>query len=370
MSLISRYVLREAFNATVLVIAILLTIFMSNQFAEILGDAAANTVPKDAVFEVLRLTFLRYLTFLTPVGLLLGIMLALARLNRDSEMAVLGACGIGPGRLLVPIGGLTLVLAAFTSWLVLARMPEAERRIEEIRQAARETTDLGGIQPGRFTSIDSGRTVLYAREVEGNRLSDVFIQGERDGRIFVVTAKRGELVAEGSEGAPTFLFYDGRRVEGEPGEAEFLVADFGEHGSPIRIDEIEEPVESTASRPTRALLESSAAADRAELQGRLSAPLSLIVLALLAVPLSRSSPREGRYARIGVGLLIYVIYVDTLSVARISLERDSVPEWLGMWWVHALLGLGALFFLLKQSGMLSWSRPFAYDSRTRHEPAA
>jgi lipopolysaccharide export system permease protein len=369
LSLIDRYVLREAFYATVLVIAILLTILMSNQFAEILGDAAANTVPKDAVFEVLRLTFLRYLTFLMPVGLLLGIMLALARLNRDSESAALGASGIGPARLLIPVGTLTVVLAAFTSWLVLDRMPEAERRIEEIRQAARDTTDLGGIEPGRFTTFDSGRTVLYAREVEGNRLTDVFIQGERGGRVFVVTAKRGERAAEGNAGLPTFVLYDGRRVEGVPGEAEFLVAEFGEHGTPIPIAETEEPEASPASLPTRALFASGVRADRAELQSRLSTPLSLIVLALVAVPLSRSSPREGRYARIGIGLLIYVIYVDTLSIARISVERDTIPDWLGMWWVHALLGLVAITALLRQSGALSRPRPFAYDSRTRHEPA-
>jgi lipopolysaccharide export system permease protein len=367
--LIDRYVLREALYATVLVVAILLTILMSNQFAEILGDAAANTVAKDTVFEVFRLTFLRYLTFLMPVSLLLGIMLALARLNRDSEMAALSASGIGPGRLLIPVGALTLVLTVFTSWLVLDRMPAAERRIEEIRQAARDMTDLGGIEPGRFTTFDSGRTVLYAREVEGNRLTDVFIQGEREGRVFVVTAKRGERV-ERSEGLPTFLLYDGRRVEGVPGEAEFLVAGFGEHGSPIPIGETEEPETSPASLPTSALLGSAAHADRAELQWRLSTPLSLIVLALLAVPLSRSSPREGRYARIGIGLLIYVIYQSTWSIARVSVERNTVPEWLGMWWVHAVLGIVAITALLKQSGAFARPKPFAYDSRTRHEPTA
>jgi lipopolysaccharide export system permease protein len=356
--------------ATVLVVAILLTILMSNQFAEILGDAAANTVAKDAVFEVLRLTFLRYLTFLMPVSLLLGIMLALARLNRDSEMAALGASGIGPARLLIPVGTLTLVLAVFTSWLVFDRMPAAERRIEEIRQAARDTTDLAGIEPGRFTTFDSGRTVLYAREVEGNRLTDVFIQGERDGRVFVVTAKRGERVEGNDGGLPTFLLYDGRRVEGVPGEAEFLVATFGEHGSPIPIGGTEEPKTSPASLPTSTLLRSAARPDRAELMGRLSTPLSLIVLALLAVPLSRSSPREGRYARIGIGLLIYVIYVEGLSIARVSFERNTVPEWLGMWWVHALLGFVAITVLLKQSGAFARPQPFAYDSRTGHEPTA
>jgi lipopolysaccharide export system permease protein len=370
LSLISRYVLREAFGASLLVVTVLLAILMSNQFAEILGDAATNAVPKDAIFEVFRWTFLRYLTLFAPISVLLGIMLALARLNRDSEMAALAACGIGPAQLLVPIGALTVVLAAFTAWLALAKMPEASRRIEEIRVAARAATDLAALEPGRFTTTDSGRTVLYAREVEGNQLRDVFIQGEREGRIVVVTAERGERVREAQLGEATFVLYNGRRTEGTPGEAEFLVAEFAEHGIPISLDVKEEPIESAAAQPTRALLGSTDPIDRAELQFRLSAPLSLLVLGFFAVPLSRSAPREGRYARIGAGLLIYLTYTNTLAIARISVERGEVPDWLGMWWVHGVLALGALVMLLKQSGALTRSRPFVYDSRTRHEPTA
>ena len=125
MSLISRYILRESFGVCVLVIAVLLVIFMSNQLAEILGDAAADELPKEAVFSILGFTFLRYLTLLAPVGLLLGIMLALARLNRDSEMAALAACGIGPAHCLRPIIVLTVLFAAVVSWLALEKAPEA-----------------------------------------------------------------------------------------------------------------------------------------------------------------------------------------------------------------------------------------------------
>ena len=68
---------------------------MTNQFAEILGEAASDQLPKDAVFGILGLASLQYLTALTPIGLFLGVMLALARLNRDSEMSAIMACGIG-----------------------------------------------------------------------------------------------------------------------------------------------------------------------------------------------------------------------------------------------------------------------------------
>jgi lipopolysaccharide export system permease protein len=42
----------------------------------------------------------------------------------------------------------------------------------------------------------------------------------------------------------------------------------------------------------------------AEFQWRLGIPLSTIVLAILAVPLSRSQPRAGRYGRLAIGLLV------------------------------------------------------------------
>jgi lipopolysaccharide export system permease protein len=368
LSLISRYVFREVSGATLVVIVVLLVIFMSNQFAEILGDAAANLLPKEAVFEVFRLTLLRYLTFLAPIGLLLGILLALARLNRDAEMAALAACGIGPAKLLRPIAVVTVLSAGIVAWLALLETPQASRRIEEIRFAARETLDLDVLEPGRFTTPDSGGTVVYAREVDGNQLRGVFLEREQDGRVVVVTAERGERVQSGAHRELTFRLYDGRLTQGTPGESDFLVADFEEQGMPIRFDEPEEFVESAAIKPTGSLLGSTDPTDRAELQWRWSSPLSILVLAMLALPLSRSSPREGRYARVGVGLLIYFIYANSLSIARLWVERSAVPEWLGMWWVHGAIAIVGTVMLLRVSGALVRPRPFAYDVNTRHEP--
>src|SRR5690606_23080080 len=119
---------------------------------------------------------------------------------------------------------------------------------------------------------------------------------------------------------------------------------------PVRIEQDEEYVPPIETRPTGALLASDDPRDAAELQWRISSPLSLLVLGLLAVPLSRSSPREGRYSRVGVGLLIYIIYANMLSIARVWLERGLAPEWLGLWWVHALAALIAFLLLAKEAG--------------------
>jgi lipopolysaccharide export system permease protein len=350
-NLIGRYVFRETFSAWLMVTLVLFVILMTNQFAEILDDAAADRLPEDAVFAILGLTSLRYITVLTPIGLFLGIMLALARFNRDSEMAAFGACGIGPLRLLGPISALAIVLAAGVAWLALVRTPEASREIEAIRAQAQEDLELGVLESGRFTTPDSGETVIYARKVVDNEIQDVFLEHEDNGSVVVILAERGRRVQDAGNGELSFVLYRGRRYEGNPGSRDFRIVDFAEHGIPVRRDleeAVEDPVEIKSSVE---LLRSADPLDRAELQARLSSPLSVIALMLLAVPLSRSRPREGRYARLGTGMLIYITYANTLAIARVWTEREQVPAWLGVWWVHALLALIGLLLLAREAGM-------------------
>lgn len=352
MNLIGRYIFREAFGSWLVVMAVLFLIFMTNQLADILGDAAGNRLPRDAVLAIFGLTALRYLTLLTPITLFLGVTLALARLNRDGEMAALSSCGVGAGRILVPIGAFTLLLAAALAWLAFEATPSASRRIEAIRLSAQKNVELTAIDPGKFTTPDSGDTVLYAREVVGDELRDVFLQTQQDERVTVVLAERGRRILDEATGDLSFVLNNSRLYEGVPGENAFFVIEFDEQNIPIRPHKEEDFVEVAAAKPTRELLRSSALADRAELHWRVSLPLSLFVLALLAVPLSRTSPREGRYARVGIALFVYLIYANLLSIARLWVERGIITDAVGMWWVHAVVGLMGVWMLARETGWL------------------
>jgi lipopolysaccharide export system permease protein len=349
-NLIGRYIFREAFGSWLVVMAVLFLIFMTNQLADILGDAAADRLPRDAVLAIFALTAMRYLTLLTPITLFLGVTLALARLNRDGEMAALSACGVGAGRLLVPIGAFTLLIAAGLAWLALVSTPAASRRIEEIRFSAEQNAELAIVEAGKFTTPDAGQTVLYAREVVGEELHDVFLQTQRDDRINVVLAKRGQRTVDPVTAEQSFIFHDGRLYDGVPGQGKFLVVEFDEQLVPIHPDEEDELVEPAAAKSTGDLLRSAALADRAELQWRVSLPLSLFVLALLAVPLSKTSPREGRYGRLGVALFVYLIYTNFLSIGRLWVERGVVRDDVGMWWVHVVAALLGLLLLAREGG--------------------
>ena len=363
MSLISRYILRETFGAWLVVVAVLFTVLMAKQFADILGDAAAQRLPRDAVWSIFALTSMRYVTLLSPIALFLGVMLALARLNRDGESAALSACGVGPGRLLVPVLTLTSVIALVLAWFSLWLNPDATARIDAIKRKAQQEVQLGALEPGRFMSPDNGATVIYPRAVVENEARDVFLfDRQRGDRVVTTLAQRAARTVDPSTGDIAFVLRDGRRYEGVPGTNEFLVVEFDEGRIPIRPRDKEEAAASVLSKPTAALLESGLPADRAELESRLSYPIMVLVLAMLAVPLSRSAPREGRYAKVGIGLLVYIVYFNVLLIARVWVEHRVTPEWAGLWWVHAIAAALALLLLVRQSGIFARSPVVAAEA--------
>jgi lipopolysaccharide export system permease protein len=71
-------------------------------------------------------------------------------------------------------------------------------------------------------------------------------------------------------------------------------------------------------------------------------PVSCIVLTLLAVPLSRLRPRQGRYSRFWLALVIYFLYQNLINIGKVWISRGRLPEIVGLWWTHAAVVLLAL----------------------------
>ena len=334
---------------------ILLMILLTNQFARILGDVAKGKLPKDAAFDVIGLSAAQYLTVLVPIGLFLAVMLALGRLYRDSEMPAMMACRVGLGGVYRPLFWLLLPLALGVAWLAIEGSPAALAKIDRISAEARREADLGSIEPGRFTVFGPQQAVVYGESVspEGH-MENVFLERRvDDDALEVVVARRGEQVDAEDPDTRLLVLHEGRRYEGIPGTGRFRVVEFVEHGIPYRLPSLSTPEPRPRAMPFVDLVRSDAPEHIAEQQWRLSVPISTVLLALLAVPLARSRPREGRYGRIAVGMLVFIIYFNILSAAKAWTEEGAVTPQLGLWWVHGVMLLLTLIMLGLQNG---WHR--------------
>jgi lipopolysaccharide export system permease protein len=301
------------------------------------------------VLALLGFTSLENLTVLVPVGLLLAIVLAFGRLYHESEMAAVHACGVGVGRLYLPVFSLTIVLACMLAWLALVMTPHAAQRVQELRGEALRDAQFGNLEPGRFRTVGGAGVVFYAAAVDRDgTLRDVFVKRSVGPRIEIAVARLARHHVSENGLLHTLVLEQGRRYEGVPGSRAFRITEFAEHGIPVRLPEVAGGASKVELKPTRELFASSDLEDRAELQWRLSIPLMALVLTLLAVPLARLRPRQGRYARIGLAILLYFIYTNLLAAAKVWVARGVVPEALGLWWVHGVLVALALLALFRE----------------------
>ena len=91
--------------------------------------------------------------------------------------------------------------------------------------------------------------------------------------------------------------------------------------------------------------------DIAELQWRLSTAISTIILALLGVPLSRTTPRLGKHFKLVAAVIVFAVYYNITFVFKNWVEKGALDAIPGIWWVPAVLA-GFTLALLWNSGEL------------------
>jgi lipopolysaccharide export system permease protein len=349
---VQRYVLREVVQTWLAVTGVLVAILVSNQLSRVLGQAADNQYGRRVVFELIALGAVMNLSVIVPVGLLLAVVLTLGRLYHDSEMTALQACGFGSSKLLVPLFCFAVAIAVGLAWLVFFQVPRADSQVQLLRQSAIKEAQFGQLDAGRFRQFSGGDTVFYAERVDQEGvLHNVFVQRELAGRIEVALADTATYSKGSAQGIHLVTLFNGRRYEGVPGHDDFRVIEFREHGIPISTPTDVRGTLDPDTKPTRELLGSSEPADIAQLQFRSSTPIMALVLTLIAVPLSRLRPRQGRYARVGFAIVLYFVYSNLLSASKVWLEKSDLPPFVGVWWVHAAaLALGLYLVMREERG--------------------
>ncbi|MCA1798165.1 MAG: LptF/LptG family permease [Xanthomonadaceae bacterium] len=178
----------------------------------------------------------------------------------------------------------------------------------------------------------------------------MFIHYRDQEAMTVSLAERAEQRTDPVTGVRHLVLHDGRHYSGVPGSNEYRAIEFSEHGLRIELGEGDGLVPRRTVQPTGALFRSDDLGDIAELQWRISVPLMGFLLVLLAVPLGRTSPRQGRYGKLFAAILVYVVYSNLIGLSQVWIERGQLSPWIGVWWVHAAVLLLTAGLVVKHYG--------------------
>jgi len=357
--ILSRYLIREILKTMLGVLAVLLLIYISNRFVRFLADASAGELAGQLIYQLLVLKTLSAMTILLPLSLFFATLLTFGRFYQDHEMAVIHACGVSSGWLIRRVLLLAFVVAVVVAGISLFASPWAESTSDQLIEGQNKTPETMLVSPGRFHEIKNGRGVVYVEQQSGDGLavSNIFMNETlSEGEQVIVSAPRAHFERDSGNGNDYLVLEDGYRYESDPARNRFSVIEFIAHGILLEDRPLTPTVVQTREIPTSDLRIGTMRQHQAELEWRISQPLSVILLALLAVPLSRSQPRQGRFARMFMAILIYAIYSNLLGVSKHWVSQGIVSPLVGLWWVHLLILAWAMLLIAQQAGSLNLTR--------------
>lgn len=388
---LDRYLTRETGKPFCLIALFLTGLFIAFSLTRFLTEANEGLLTASAVFNLTLLKALIALEVLLPIALYIGLIVALGRLYSDWEIIALRAGGVSENRVLAPVLGMAAAVAVAVAALSLWARPWAYDLLYRLEAEAAAEVELDALSPGRFHLYGGAeRTVfLDAREGDGE-LKGVFVRSEREGALEVISAGRGRLDAFARPDAHLLELFNAfiyrqpstpeesavscRQAAGASPDAndgaDDAKARLGRTGSAPcaasaaesrnlvgRFDSLSIWTAAMAPEPlrhrpkaagTRELWSSPHSEDRAEAQWRASTAFSTLLLALMAVPLSRVRPRGGRYARVLLAVVIYALYFNFIGIARTEVERGALPY---LWWAPGGLAacLGAAWLASRRT---------------------
>ena len=357
--IIFRYFAREILRTMLIATLILLVIILTNQSVQFLERAATGQLPATALLQLISLQIPLLLGYLLPLGLYLGVLLTLSRMTAESEMTVLHTCGMSRAKVMRMVFVIATFIAILVAWLMAVVVPKAQGATNVIFNRATVKASAQQVIPGQFMSFgkeqQADSIVLYADQVDKHRsLHHVFLAKKQDNQWGLIVAQSAFEKKLQDASTEYLVFDDGFRYVGTPGTNDFQSLKFHEYGARVLLGEVPN-VNAVQYYSVSKLwnMESTNKAAAAELQWRMAMPLSVWVFALLAVPLSETRPRLGKFVQLFPAMLIYVGYADLLFLTRSWIRSGIISPGLGTWWVH---GAAILLVILLMLYRVGWRR--------------
>ncbi len=341
-----RTLLREFANLAVAVFLSLFMIALTTRLIRLLGQAAGGKIPSDAVVAFLGFSALSLLPVLLSLTLFISVLLVLNRAWRDSEMVIWFNSGLSLAAWLRPVLIFAAPLVLLIALLSLLISPMSAEMSEQYRSRIDARDDISRVEPGTFGESRSRERVFFVEAMgrDKDTVQNVFVNSLQHQRSGVMMSERG--FSEYAPNGDRFLvLLSGRRYEGTPGTADFRLMEFERYATRIQTKEGDEPQATQKSLTTLGLIENPTRTNLGELMWRIGMPVSALILALLAIPMSFVNPRAGRSVNLLFALLTYMVYSNLLSVSQAQVAQGRLSFATGSWLVHGvmLLVLLALF---------------------------
>ncbi|MBX3096054.1 MAG: LptF/LptG family permease [Fimbriimonadaceae bacterium] len=352
---IDRYIVKEMmvplFTGTI-VIAML---FMANDLIAIFKNLNTANMTWVMVAQLVLLKFPAWLSLTIPVGLTMGVSLALARLTRENEVTAMRSAGIPIRRLLRPVV-LVGLLMTVANWFVVEKlMPPSAARFRELQTQVALLATGPEFVSNKMMSLDryTVRMGTVMRQPNGDvEILDVLaIENPQPNTYYMYVSKRGTYDAGvWTFEAPTVFVIENDLPSIIKSGKPLTI------NEPIRIADVFGPPmaeEMTAEDLKTAIDQAAARGDsnrtlEVAYHFKFSLPASCVVFAIAGAMASIRYARTGAFAGVLISFGLVVLYYNLFVICREIIGRNGWLPPIGAAWLPNLIYLAFAIILARR----------------------
>lgn len=346
--ILQRALLKELLATFLAVLVVLLLITFGSEVTRVLAKAVRGDIPADLVMDLMIFKLVRAQDVVLPLVALIAVMLTFGRMHQDQEIVVMQTGGIGLGFFRKTVVLFLIPLTLLLYWVMLFVFPWSYQNERTLINDALSKNSYVNIEAATFNELVNNQGVIYAQEVSNDgRMSQVWVSLKTSENDLILTAREGQFIRNADE--VILSLKNGWRYS----NLRVMTSDeLASNRKPLEVQKFEhfEGIlpKTVASyryakideKPIEELWLYQTSRERALLHSRLSIPLSILVLGLIGLRLSKTGPRQGRFAKLFIALLIFIIYNQLVLSADDIAKEGGSPVW--FWLIPSVFMLWAL----------------------------
>jgi lipopolysaccharide export system permease protein len=354
-SRIAKYIRHNLVTLFFAIIFIIGLVLFGNQFVLMVQESVERGIPLQELMPLVSFNMIRDVSLILSLSLFLAIILTISQLYKNSEAVVMNSLGLSDKHFIVFIQPLVLLSFVIIFFLTIYAVPWAKQQKNIMEEETKNASEFSFITEGEFEVFKQGEIVFYASEsksldtIKGQNMEEIFIYAFDNEKPVIVLASEAKKYID-SESESTYLrLKDGVRYQGIPGNENINILNFDLYDLEIVSGELQKSIviyTKIEGKSTLDLIKEGGRYANAELQWRLSQPITVLILSVIGVFLGKTSPRGGKGVNLLIGIIVFMLYYNGLLVAKSAIELGQMDPIIGLWGVHLLMVL--LLLLLYQ----------------------
>ena len=332
----------EVLKSTAGVLLIFFFLVVSSRFVGYFEQASEGLIDPNLIYKIVILRFPDFITLLLPLSFFLGVVITMSRLYSDREIYGFFTGGLSEIDFLKYLLPQSLLFFFLTLLLSIYVAPYTKELSKEMISLDSLQEQFESIKPNQVFPLKNNEGFVFIKDKQESVFNEVVLYISNEDYSSIVVAD--QLSYDDLNSIMNLNFKNGSMYQGLFEEGSSVVSTFKNLKIPVSTEE-----NSVTGLSFARLFDYSARSTKSQMQWNISIPITIFILLIIGINLSKVEPRQGRLSVLLPAIFVYILYLSLLILARESFDNNSAITQNYIWFVHFIFFIFSIFGLYKSS---------------------